>query len=118
MKKIFLAAILVSAMFVGACTTKTRITDYTIVSTRNINFPASAKELGEGVGDSCWKMYVWFIPSGEANLRNAIDAAIESKGGDILANAVVYQTFKAALGGIFSKYCYEVRGTVYKTPTN
>lgn len=118
MKKILLAAILVSATLVGACTTKTRITDYTVMSTRNVTIPSTAKELGESVGESCWKVYVWFFPVGEANLRDAIDAAIESKGGDMLTNAVVYETFKAALGGVYAKHCYEVRGTVYKTPTS
>lgn len=118
MKRIVIAALLVSSLFLGACTTKNRITSFTVMSTRNVEMPAKAAALGETMGESCWKVYVWFIPVGESNLQEAIDEAIEAKGGDMLANAVVYETFKAALGGIYAKHCYEVRGTAYKTPTN
>lgn len=86
----------------------TRITDFTVISTKNVNVAFAAKANTRVTGTDC--VYVVLIPLGMPNLKEAIDRAIEGAGPqyDGLIDGVVYHKNMSFL---FGKVCYEVEGT-------
>jgi hypothetical protein len=81
MKKLLVLMIAVIFTLVSACTT--RITDFTIISSKNVDLSkmASFKRGKERITneDRIWN--ILFIPTGVPNLKTAIDKAIEGTPG-------------------------------------
>jgi hypothetical protein len=103
--KVALGFALCVALLAG-CTQ--RITDFTIISTKNVNVAHVSKGDKRVIGQDC--VPVFFLPLGTPNLKEAIDKAIEDAGAqyDALIDGVVYYKNKSF---IFGTICYEVEGT-------
>ena len=97
-------------MAAAGCTQ--RITDFTVISTKNQQATVGLVQGPRATGEDC--VVVVFFPFGIPNLKQAIDRAIEEAGPgyDALADGVVYYKNKSFL---FGTICYEVQGTPVKT---
>lgn len=110
MKRVLMSMIVVAiaAAAMAGCTH--RIGDFTMVTTKNYERQTQYKMVGRMEGKSV-KMMILFIPTGQPDLKDAVDAAIEAGSGVYLANAVVeYTNWYALLFGMFG---YTVTGDVY-----
>lgn len=89
----------------------TRMLDFTIISSKNVNMPLppSAKGVARVTGSD--DVFAFIIPFGVPNLKAAVDRAIESAGPgyDALIDGVLYHT-----SGMFS-VGFRVEGTPIKT---
>ena len=94
----------------AACTT--RLTDYTILNTKNFTLPKNVKLGKRATGEDC-KLVILFWPLGTPSLKEAVDKALEKGNGDILVDAVVYSETRSYL--VVSQLCWVVTGTVGKT---
>lgn len=102
-------AFCVATFSLGGCSM--RITDFTVISTKNVNIPAK-QQASRVTGNDC--VIVFLIPFGIPNLKTAIDKAIESAGPgyDALIDGVAYIDNKSFL---FGQECYRVEGTPIST---
>jgi hypothetical protein len=108
-----LSVLLVVFFIFTSCST--RMIDFTVISSKNVNL--KVKDTGKGervVGTD----YVWWflsIPLGSPNLKEAVDRAIESAGPgyDALLDGVIYSKFYYFL--LTAKSGYKVEGTPIKT---
>jgi hypothetical protein len=99
-----------SLIFLSGCVT--RLVDFTIISTKNIDLTkgasferASSKSKGEDV-----VCMIIFIPTGVPNIETALDRAIESVPGAVaLLDGVL--SYKAWTILLFGQYGYIVEGT-------
>jgi len=109
-KKFLLILVLAVAMvaFLG-CTR--RITDFTIISSKNVNVPGERGSRTTGK-DCAWS--VLFVP-GTPNMKEAMDNSIENAGSeyDALLDGVVKSKFYYFV--LASKSCYIVEGTAVNT---
>lgn len=109
-KFIFLAFIVLLCVSVSGCVT--RLTDFTLISTKNIDLARGAefKRAATRVqGQDCVHLLV-YIPLGVINMKEAIDRAIESVPGAIgLLDGVIYS--KAWWIIIYGQISYVVEGT-------
>lgn len=109
MKNLFLLSII---LVMSACTT--RITDFTILSTKNVDLAdmGKYKRLPDRVTGSDTAHIILIIPTGTPNVKEAIDNAIESvPGGVALVDGVVtYSWFYIPY--IFGEMTYTVEGNV------
>jgi len=111
MKKIGLLIIL--ALISTGCSV--RLTDFTAISTKNLNLPAKKGERVEA--EDCAKLLFGLIPINgtfQPNLKQAIDNAIEKGNGDVLIDGVVYSNF-IFIPLIYTQVCYSVKGTIGST---
>ncbi|MCX6208462.1 MAG: hypothetical protein NTZ59_02885 [Bacteroidetes bacterium] len=115
MKKRTLIGIVCSLILATSC--KTRLTDFTIISTKNIDLSraSSFKRTNNRIEGEHKVHIIVFIPTGTPNLKTAIDKAIEStKGAVALTDGVVYsKQFYAVLYGYMS---YVVEGNALIDP--
>ena len=109
MKKWQTIAVCCSFFILSGCTV--RLVDFTVISTKNVKVPSVAKG-ARVTGEDCIPVVV--IPLGIANMKEAIDRAIESAGPqfDALVDGVVYQEAFAFLVG---QICFKVEGTPINT---
>ncbi|MDR2845348.1 MAG: hypothetical protein LBV28_04555 [Puniceicoccales bacterium] len=113
-------AILAGVLLLSGCTT--RIGDFSIISTKNMDlnnpygFAAETNRLVEGEDV---QHYILFIPTqAEANLKEAVDRAIERQSGCVgLSNAVVYVR---SFWFLYGQYAIVVKGDPIfsKAPVN
>jgi hypothetical protein len=91
---------------IAGCTV--RVTDFTVISTKNQQATASFAQGPRTAGSDC--VAVVFFPLGTPNLKSAIDNAIEHAGPgfDMLVDGVIYSHNNSF---IFGSECYEVQGT-------
>jgi hypothetical protein len=91
---------------------KTRMIDFTIISTKNVDISEMAKyKRGttriEGI-DNAWM--ILFIPTGAPTMKQAIDNAIQKVPGAVaLVDGVVYQDFLHAI--LIARFGFIVEGT-------
>lgn len=112
MKKINLFAVAVSALLLlGSCTH--RLTDFTVISTKNVPIGASHSEFKKGttrVKGQHVAHTVLIIPLGTPNMKEAIDRAIEQTPGAIgLVDGVVKSSGWSCL--FYGQNKYIVEGT-------
>ena len=91
-----------------------RMIDFTVISSKNIQLQIPTEAMGpkvEGV-DEVW---IFIIPFGTPNIKEAVDRAIESAGPeyDALIDGVLYQTY--AYYVLAAKIGYKVVGTPIKS---
>lgn len=110
MKKTLLlvAVVVMASLLTTSCVERSRVGDFTIISTKNVSTLEGAQKIGVFEGKDCKTPGASF-PSQE----EAIDQALAAGDGNVMMDAVVY--FKPA-ACIFDTVCWEVKGTVYKTP--
>lgn len=104
-----IAVLITASLFLTGCTV--RVVDFTMISTKNLRVPT--KERGpRTTGESC--VFVFFIPLGAINMKEAIDNAIENAGPeyDALVDGVVYNVNKSFIIG---QICIKVEGTPVNT---
>ena len=65
-----------------------RLTDFTALSTKSANIPG---ERGPRVRGEDLATIIFFFPTGKADIKNAVDRAIEKGGGDLLVDGVISQ---------------------------
>jgi hypothetical protein len=107
------AGILALLVLVGVATgCSRRITDFSIISTKDVNVESASRSDKRVVGQDC--VVVILFPWGVPDLEEAIDDAIEKAGPgyDALIDGVVYYKDKSFL---FGKVCYEIEGTPIST---
>ena len=102
--------VLLSILLLAGCST--RVTDFTVISTKSLGMDWSQKGHERVVGSHCRPVIL--VPLGVPNLKDAIDDAIEKAGTgyDALIDGVVYQRNKSF---IFGSLCFEVEGTPVST---
>lgn len=102
-----------AAAAVMLCGCSTRLVDYTIISTKNIDLTRAAafRRGDDRVAGRDQASIIIFIPTGVPDIKEAIDRAIESVPGAVaLVDGVVrYQFFYIPY--IFGKESYVVEGT-------
>lgn len=87
MNRILAAALLAfGAVSFSGCVT--RLVDVTALSTKNVNVPG---QRGPRVEGEDLATIVLFFPTGQANIKTAIDNAIQKGGGDALVDGVIYR---------------------------
>jgi hypothetical protein len=85
-----------------------RFTDFTVGSTKNIGKLAQKGE--KVVGEDCSSSFL-FIPLSPTmvpNFKTAIDRALEKTKGDVIVDAVMWQTNIPAI--IYNEQCFKVEG--------
>lgn len=111
MKKSATAALALALLLLSSCTQ--RLTDFTVISTKNVPINKGAVELrtgGRRVKGIDKAHYVVCIPTGFPNMKEAIDKAIEQTPGAIgLTDGVVKSKFWHAL--VYGQTAYIVEGT-------
>lgn len=87
-----------------------RITDFTAISTKNVNLAVTKKNRVQG--SDCTNLLFGFIPLGkiQSNVKDAIDRAIEVEKGDLLLDGVIYQKF-IVIPLILTHVCIVAEGT-------
>jgi hypothetical protein len=111
---VLLALVVVGSPLVSGCTIRTA--DMTLMSTRMVNvdrvdldkLPTTRRVVGE---DRKWM--VLFIPLGIPHLKDAVDDALNKGNGDLMTDAVVYQSGWTTL--LFGQSVLRVEGDVVKT---
>lgn len=107
MRKVVLCLSVLLVVVLSGCTT--RLTDFTVISTKNTELVHGQNRAPERVvGNSC--VPVILVPIGVPNLKEAIDNAIEKAGSgyDALVDGVLYHKNQSF---IFGQICYTVEGT-------
>jgi hypothetical protein len=108
MKRSFIVLFaLVLVFLISGCST--RLGDFTILSTKNVELGAKYTKVGSGEADDM--VTVVFVPFGQPNIENAIDALLKKLDGDLVTNAVVTYDYYAFLIGTMG---YGVTGDVWK----
>lgn len=98
-----LAAVLATLALSGCVQ---RVADFTALSSRNANIPG---DRGERVEGEDMATIILFFPTGQPNLKTAVDRAIEKGGGDLLVDGVISQKCWDVL--LFGQCGYVVEGT-------
>ena len=113
-KKLGKVGLLVVMFFVVAGCSM-RVLDFTIVSSKNVEMRIPDSSKGERVVGVDKVTNILGIPLGSANLKEAVDRAIEKAGPgyDALVDGVIYSIFNYYL--LFATVGYKVEGTPVKT---
>jgi len=85
------------------------VADFTALSSRNANIPG---ERGERVEGEDMVTIILFFPTGQSNIKTAVDRAIEKAGADLLVDGVISQKCWDVL--LFGQCGYVVEGTPVK----
>lgn len=102
-------AVLGLALGLGGCSM--RIGDFTLGSTKNISLLSQKGDTVEG--EDCSSNILGIIPAGGPmmpNFKTAMDRALERAKGDVVADAVLWETHIVTI--IFNQHCFKVEGKV------
>ncbi|MDR0723870.1 MAG: hypothetical protein LBF23_01640 [Endomicrobium sp.] len=113
MERLYFLVFVTAMFFLVGCVH--RVTDFTIISTKNVEL-SKAPNLARGEKvKGCSKPFcILGVPLGEANMKTAIDRAIEkNKDGIALLDGVVY--YKGWTAILFGRHGYEVEGTILES---
>lgn len=108
-------SVIVSLFFVcllvvaEGCTT--RLGDFTVLSTRNVDV-SGLKPGDRFSGEDCIN-HVLLIPLGSLNYKNAMDRALEKGKGDVMVDIVLTSSAWSIL--LFGQTCVVVEGNVSQT---
>ncbi len=96
------------------CGCMARIADFTAVSTKNADIPGQRLPRVQGEDMSS---IVLFFPTGQPNIKTAVDDALQKSGGDLLVDGVIYnKCWYIPL--LFGQCGYVVEGTPIKLPAS
>jgi hypothetical protein len=112
MKKIYIVLASLALIALPSCTT--RLTDFTVISTKSINLNQSAsyKKTTQRVQGEDKKRIIIFIPTGTPSAKEAVDRAIESvPNGVALADGVLTHKW-FYIPYIYGEFSYVAEGTV------
>jgi len=107
--KLIITAILAFLLILTGC--KTRIIDFTVISTKNVYIPWEKRADRKTEGEAC---KFAFMGIGQPSLKDAVDKAIEAAGLEYnaLMDGVVY--LKTTYACVGYKFCYIVKGIPIK----
>jgi len=109
--KLLLIGIL-GILFIVGCST--RYGALTVATTKNIDINmAQFEKVQDGVTGKSTKPIIIFIPTGTPSIEDAIDAALQEVGGDIMQNVVIYYKW-FYIPYVYGEYTFEVKGDVWK----
>lgn len=92
----------------------TRLGDFTLLSTKNVDV-SGVKHGDRFSGEDCVSIILWpYIPLGTVDWKNAMDQALERGKGDIMVD-VVLTAKNWAIPFIFGQNCILIEGTVSQT---
>lgn len=101
--------VLLMGCLLGGCAV--RVGDFTVGSSKNIS---QLSQKGDHVeGEDCSSNLLGMIPiSGPMmpNFKTAVDKALERAKGDVVADAVMWESH--IVTGIFNQHCFKVEGKV------
>jgi hypothetical protein len=101
----------VGLISLGGCAT--RLGDFTVLSTKNVDV-TGLKPGDRFSGEDCVGYLFAMIPLGDVNWKNAMDQALERGKGDVMVDVVL--TAKGwMIPYIFGQQCIEIEGTVSQT---
>ena len=105
------------SMILTSCTT--RLTDFTIISTKNIDLSEAANfQRGNSRVEGIDKKYmIIIIPTGQPNMKEAIDRAIESVPGAIALVDGVLSITSWYIPCLYGETYYAVEGTALIDPS-
>lgn len=111
MRKLFVGMVIVTLVASGSGCTM-RLIDFTVISSKNVQVPKANSQRVEGKDCGAWLLT---IPVSTPNMKEAVDKAIESAGGDYdaLVDGVLYSEMFTIV--IFSQFCYRIEGTPINT---
>jgi hypothetical protein len=92
----------------GGCSL--RVGDFTVASTKNIG---QLSQKGESVvGEDCSNYFLFFPIAGpsQPNFKTALDRALEKAKGDVVVEAILWETSIPAI--IFNQHCFKVEGKI------
>ena len=103
--------LLSACLLLNSCSS--RITDFTIISSKNINIKniAKLKRGGSRVSGQDLKHIIIFIPLGVPNVKQAIDNAIEQTPGAVALIDGVIDHHSWYIPYLYGRSWYEVTGT-------
>jgi len=111
------ALVLLIAGCVIATGCYTRIADLTVVSTKTVDLQEldlTQTERAMQVTGTSIKQIFLIVPTGRADIEEAIDDALDKAGGDLLVDAVVYWKYWY-IPLIYGQFGFKVTGNVVKT---
>jgi hypothetical protein len=101
------------AVFAALCASgcATRILDFTVISTKNVDIPGTrgAKVEGEDM-----KSIIIIVPTGQPSVKEAVDRALEKGDADVLLDGVIYMK-QWYIPYIYGQAGYVVDGTAMRT---
>gem|GEM_PF-2028592 len=89
----------------------TRILDFTVISTKNVDIPGTR---GVKVEGEDMKSIVIIFPTGQPSIKEAVDRALEKGDGDVLLDGVIYMK-QWYIPYIYGEMGYVVDGTAMRT---
>ena len=107
MKEKFLFLLLL--LFIGC---STRVADFTIISTRNVDMDGNYELVGTKVEGKDMIPIITYIPMGSPSIEDAIDDALNSVDGDIMTDVTVRSNVLWFF--YFGTHTYVVVGDVWK----
>jgi len=108
----WLSLIALTGILLTGCST--RYGTLTMATTKNIQMDNVRLELvKENVSGKSTKPIVLIIPTGTPSIEDAIDAALEANGGDLLQNVVIYYKW-FYIPYIYGENTFDVKGDVWK----
>lgn len=108
-RKVRALIVLFAVILCAGCTT--RVGDFTLASTKNVDLGNAQLDVKKGKrvsGEDCKFMFL-FIPIGIPSVREAVDDALTKGGGNVMVDQVTYMR---GWWFIIGQNCFVVEGTV------
>jgi len=109
LSKVLFFGLLFCGVFLSSCSV--RVGDFTIWSSKNAELGGKFVKTGRFEAKSMTRM-ILFIPISIANLKEAVDKTIEAGGGDVLTNAVLFETSLPLF--VYNEVGYKIEADVWK----
>ena len=90
-----------------------RVGDFSVISSRNFDLNSDYVLLEKGVIGKDIQYIIIFIPTGQINIENAVDDALQRVDGDVMTNATI-KLKGFYIPYIYGESIYEVEGDVWK----
>jgi hypothetical protein len=109
MQNLLKATVILFSFLIVGCST--RIGDFTLMSTKNVEIGGKYKKLDQRYKGSDSKPIILGFPIGNPDLKQAVDNCIESGKGVLITNAVIDFSFFTIF--IYGQRTYTVTGDVW-----
>jgi len=104
------SAVIFASLLVLTVGCTLRVGDFTVASSKNIGMLSQKGDHVEG--EDCSSKFLMFPVAGpmDPNFKTAMDRALEKAKGDVIVEAVLWETKVNMI--IFSQHCFKVEGNV------
>jgi len=107
------AAVVLGAILMVFEGCATRLGDFTVLSTKNVDV-AGLKPGDRQTGEDCVNMLFSMIPLGQVNWKTAMDQSLERGKGDVMVDIVLTVKYWM-IPYVWGQQCIEFEGTVSQT---